>query len=54
MKKSDPSFEGFGIEVSYPFRLEKMLQNYYHIMSQLQQDLGEEDRVNPDSHELDV
>lgn len=54
MNKKDPNFEGFCSQVAYPFRLEKMLQNYYHIISQLPHDLGEEDRVNLDSLEPGV
>ena len=54
MKKSDHRFEGFCIEVVYPLKLEKIMQSYYHIMSQLPHDMGEEDRMNLDSPEPDV
>ena len=43
LKRSDPNFKGFCLEVAYPFKLERLLQNYYNIMSQMPQDPGEED-----------
>lgn len=55
LKKDDPNFKGFCLEVAYPFRSKKLLENYYHIMSQIPQDpLGEEERINLDSPEVFV
>lgn len=55
LRRTDPNFKGFYMDNPYPYRLQKMIENYLHIMAQMPQDpLGEEDKVNPESPQPDV
>lgn len=50
LKRIDPSFKVFYLDVPYPQRIRKMVVNHVEIMAQMPEEpLGEENRVNLDS-----
>lgn len=55
LKREDPSFKGFYLDVPYPCRIRKMVDEYIEITTQMQAKImGEEGRVNLDFPEPDV
>ena len=55
LRRTNPDFKGFYIEVPYPSNLKKMVENFDYIMSQMPHESeGEEATVNRESPEPDV